>query len=941
MNPYKGLTQFFRGLLWVVTLGLLLMLVIPSVQYRLKTPDAKAITLASDEAEGIHWILDNRKIEVDENNLSSLIFVDNADDFNPELMAEINYNVLLAETLYSQFGGDLSKHIFLDNLFESTYTGYVGKTCTDLSDRREVPEAAIATYEATYGRPWRYYGQGIVLTNETDVIVLVEGDDYIGHLNFVSDNQTFSYEGYFEIIELTEDTSARFSIEVTEEGRQVLESLGLPDIFSAEITVSNRVFDGVYHSGQFSKIPVTMPSAYSSMAALMKNKMIFDEHYNESLYWKWYYPKIASLLKHEKDSKPYYVQDKGDGNLFYADNRQFYITDDKGARPFFMKGVNLGAALPGKTFTEFPVEKAVYVKWLEQMAQLNINTLRVYTLLPPVFYQALYEFNESHETPIYLLQEIWPEEYPLDHNYLGQAYNETYKKEIEYAVHAIHGNINIPMRDYRSNGIYKYDVSPYLIGYLVGREMEPEEVQATDTINEGYEFNGRYLYGVKGATPTETWLAQSCDYALAVEEQFYEDRPLVAIVSWPTLDPVTHVSEWSPLTGKTNKFNDNTVVDINNIGVHQENVSGFFGAYHIYPNYPDFMNNELTYNAYEDEKGRFRYGGYLQEFMAGHKKYPAVVAEYGIATSQVTAHISPDDYDHGGLTEEEQAEGIIRMTDAIVREGYSGAIIFEWMDEWAKKTWTTEPYMIPYAKNPFWHNVLDPEQNYGLVAVEAVEPEYTTPDADDATLSFGQNASFVYLELSDTLKGEKYPIEIAIDTVKEEDEEEVAEFLLRIGPTSELLANPGYNWINGYYHSIATNYEVYQPLIQMTNGENVSMLGDVTPERSVNLSVLRYGEFENPRANVYFDGVNWTVRIPYGLLGISDPSENEVLWDETVLRPIARDEITTVTIDAIDVMVINDNSAYTFELEEWTTPTYQTRYKNSFDSLSDYFKQLN
>jgi hypothetical protein len=39
------------------------------------------------------------------------------------------------------------------------------------------------------------------------------------------------------------------------------------------------------------------------------------------------------------------------------------------------------------------------------------------------------------------------------------------------------------------------------------------------------------------------------------------------------------------------------------------------------------------------------------------------------------------------------------MTEAIVNEGIRERSSFEWMDEWAKKTWTTEFYMIPYERH--------------------------------------------------------------------------------------------------------------------------------------------------------------------------------------------------------------------------------------------------
>src|SRR5689334_4941555 len=63
-------------------------------------------------------------------------------------------------------------------------------------------------------------------------------------------------------------------------------------------------------------------------------------------------------------------------------------------QPFYMKGVNLGVALPGQFPTEFPTNDSTYARWLELIAEAHANTVRVYTILPPAFYRALKAWNK-------------------------------------------------------------------------------------------------------------------------------------------------------------------------------------------------------------------------------------------------------------------------------------------------------------------------------------------------------------------------------------------------------------------------------------------------------------------------------------------------------------------------------------------------------------------
>ncbi len=979
MNRFKKYILMLRSFYWLTTLGIILLIIVPIFTYNNKPETHLNLVDLTEESEGLNWVIDNEKMRINENvklGNPDVILIDNYKKLDDHLIKSIEGNIVISEMLFDGIGNNIEMKEYIEKIIDVKYTGFTGKQYNDLSNMNEIPEQIVLTYEKNMKTNWDFYGEGIVLFNEQTVIVLEEDVDYKSGVHLRVNGLSAQYTGYFEVLESKRSSNsnnqfaAEFVLETTGKGDNKLSEYNLQNTLPAMIKVSNRLYDWHYFAGAFSKIPVTVPSNYNLMPQLMKNKIIYDTSIDEELYWKWYQNTLVQTLKDRKKLLEFSENDKVDNNLFKVDGKVIYKSSNdvnKQDQAFFMKGVNLGAALPGKTFTEFPMQKETYLNWLTQMADLNMNTLRTYTLLPPVFYDALKEFNDTHDQTIYLLQEIWPEEHPYMHNYLGEDYNKEYRKEIEYMVHAIHGNMNLPRRSYRAYGMYTSDVSEYLIGYLVGREMEPDEVQVTDNLNRKYEFNGRYLYSENNASPTEAWLASACDYALQIEDSFYSDKPIVGIVSWPTLDPKQHDSEWNTNGDKSRIYNDSTIVDINNIGIRADNTTGFIGAYHIYPNYPDFMNNEAAYDAYEDSEGRFRYGGYLEEFMEDHSKYPAVVAEYGISTSAETAHFTPDGYNHGGLSELDQAKGIIRMTESIIKEGYSGALIFEWMDEWAKKTWTTEPFMIPYERQQFWHNVLDPEQNYGLLSIEASDPVYETAVNADVVLgeakieraTVAQNEAFVYLQLTFSESLDLLPrLALAINTVGGQDT--VNEFILTTNssgpdtmPNAQLLVNPGYNWTKGKFMADKAPYASYESMVMLTNKENIAKDGTVTTSKSVDLSHLGVGDFDDNRNNIMLNSNIMTIRIPYGLLGVSDPSSKQVLSDSIQKIPVLRNEIKTTTQDHIYFSVLNNDNYESFndntfedipiielKLTSWELPKFKARLKNGFSAIAEYFDEI-
>jgi hypothetical protein len=645
---------------------------------------------------------------------------------------------------------------------------------------------------------------------------------------------------------------------------------------------------------------------------------------------------IAVLFIYKSSTSKNTEQAKKVPSIYRIDNtnmtsrtmdRHFEVYENGSWNKMFLKGTNIGSSIPGKWFTEFPADPALYRSWLEDIGKMNLNMIRLYTLFDPSFYQVLKEYNEdpTHST-IWLIQEIWPDDFVPGCNFHNPTYKSAYKQEVKQVINALHGNLEQPGRAFRAYGNYSADVSPYVLGVLIGREFEPEEVENTNKKSPEYtNHNGIYVK-INEGTPTEVWLAELCDFTMSYTQNTYKWQYPVGFVSWPTLDPLTHHSEREPLNiSAIPAYNDREEVRPDRFFKGSSNLAGFFGAYHIYPNFPDFMNNEPDFAKFIDKNGSFHYIGYLSSFMAIHPPYPAVVAEFGISTSLNTAHMNPDGFHHGGLSEADQGPMIARMVTAIKNEGYAGSIIFAWVDEWAKKTWNTEPYMIPWDRHVSWKNAMDPEQNYGIVAAEPDHIPFTgasykkdqfasssnsTRNTTIKALEKDVDEAFLYLAITlenmpKTKNGdilwEEIDLYIGIDTAKRDAGEfkmpikdlpklpTGIEFLLHIQSPEDtsLLVIPSYNRSKFRYSITASDKGVFEEIKAVVNRERITLDKRIFPALISDQSVLRYGQFDpkkqdyNSLAHWYIDAKTETIymRLPWMLLGFTDPSTATVIND--------------------------------------------------------------
>jgi hypothetical protein len=908
-------------------------------------------------------------------------------------------NTLVAE--YNTFGTPTPYYIQaqLYEMLRVRWTGWIGQYMADLSKGKTVPQWAVDRYERNTGETWLYSGPGFLFTDEENEVFVLEMGMDIGakgnQLNFTPEgSELFDLSGeryYNHIFDIVQplagvEVLATYTLDVTDSGARKLQEAGLTASFPA-ITRSTTAFHSTYYlAGNFADLPYTPNFHFLAWVPQIMTTTTTDTLESEkSFYWNTYIPVMSAIYQEAQQRKQTPIPEplvhiatvEGTQMVSRTKGNMLQVYQDNDWRDLFIHGVNIGIAMPGKWFTEFPKDKTVYYRWLTQIGEMQANTVRIYTLLDPEFYSAFALYNRLHpDQPLWLMQEIWPEEEPHGGDYLSDDYRMEFEQEIRHVVDAVHGNASIAERQGRAYGEYHANVAPYIIGYLVGRELEPQEVEATNILNPAFSFTGEYLKAVPGASPTEAWLAEGADYVLAYQEETYGWQHPVAIVNWPTLDALAHESERDEFGQKIREYNDRTSVDINSIEFGPKMKGGLFGAYHIYPNYPDFMNNEPAYDQYFDQEGRFRYGGYLQQFMEIHTQYPAVIAEFGLATGMGNAHYSPDGYHHGSMTEQVQGDGIIRMYEAMETEGYAGGIIFEWMDEWAKKTWTTEPYMIPYDRHILWHNAIDPEQNYGILALESVKPikvgAAMTGDGTIDSIELRLDASYLYIDISLTrpLDFTKEQLLIGLDTYDRERGElryrddlpyeapSGMEYLVVLdGPeTARLLVIPPYNYASYRYASYPSlnTSGTFESMAKLINKERALADGTPIPAHFEDSSALRYGHLIGSTNNWNVQGTAISLRIPWGRINVSDPSQGRVLDDNRLYYsdPL-RDVLDTRLSDGIAISIAciqnetrkllgslpatGESGKLILPWVPWNQPIFQERLKDSYPILRDYF----
>ncbi|MDF1575012.1 MAG: Ig-like domain-containing protein [Bacteroidales bacterium] len=488
---------------------------------------------------------------------------------------------------------------------------------------------------------------------------------------------------------------------------------------------------------------------------------------------------------------------------------QFAIWNGFNYIPVFIKGINLGVAVPGTQPGELAATAEDYRRWFDLIKEAGYNTIRLYTLHYPRFYQELRTYNLEHpQNPLLVIHGVWLEENETAADLYGQT--AFFDNEIREVVSAVHGDISIAHRFGKAYGDFNSDISPWVLAYLPGREIYPSEVRLSNEAHPGETSYDGVFFRLQSGDPVEVWLAQRLDGLLQYEQEHYQSIRPCGFSSWPTLDPIYHPTEHL-LEGSSEDLEQ---IDLANL-LSTENSPGFFIGYHAYPYYPDFIVQDPSYLAESDSLGPNNYLGYLMDLKAHYQDIPLIIAEFGVPSSWGSGHLSPSGMHHGGISEEEQGRWNIRMFDNIEHSGCAGGLQFSLIDEWFKQTWITNPYSDKQYRY-LWHNITSPEQNFGILAYAPPPAAFTEtasyPDSSITSIQVHSDYTFfrvrllmktaLYMEdtlwvafdtyesnLGESVLPDGQSIGVAPDTLR-------AEFALRIpmaGEHAQLYVIPSYD----------------------------------------------------------------------------------------------------------------------------------------------------
>lgn len=881
------------------------------------------------------------------------------------------------------------------------WSGWTGRYFDELNPHKnaEIPQWILEEFQES----WNYNGAGFVLVNDltTEVVVLEKKKHFKKkgiHIEFTVEGQkrfgltkSPNYQYWFDIVTAKSETNvlANYEWNLTDQGIQMLEEKEIPVQFAAVVENNHRTSPSYYFAGDFNDI-AEVPKFYK-LKGLQHLYKIGQKFSADAFYWSTYMPMMEKILSDFANDEEVIGSSEIPTRLNYnarVQDDSFEILKDDEWIPTTIKGVNIGMAKPGTFPGEAGITEDEYYEWFQQIGEMNANAIRVYTLHPPGFYNALKRYNEQYDEKIYVFQGVWINEEKLEESLdaFEKGNLQDFQDEIKTLVDVIHGNKIVEAEAGHASGVYRADISEYVIGWILGIEWYPHMVLNT---NETYktigDYNGEY-FETKGATAFEYWLAEQMNLTVKYEKDNYNWIRPMSFTNWVTTDILDHPAEPS-------EDEDLVGVDPNVIYTKDEmQLTEQFASYHVYPYYPDFLNFEESYQTHVDHRGEYNsYAAYLKDLHEAHR-IPLLIAEFGVPASRGLTHENPFGWNQGFHSEKEQGKIITHLFEDIMAEKLLGGLVFTWQDEWFKRTWNTVDYDNP-DRRPFWSNAQTNEQQFGLLSFDRLkinvdgntedwetEPLYDKNNGDLRSLYVDHDERYLYMRLDYDPSRKGYPI-FLLDVVPDQGNETIhgttditftngMEFIINLKESEASLFVDRYYDFYTYFYSHKLNLLKPKPDRPTNNSgeftiEQYALNKELyLPQQKITLPFSSYDAGKllkgnsNPQSEDYNSLADYYItedgmielRIPWLLIRAKDPSQQEFMGDFYVDGEEASAFVDDIRIGvlyyneqdefmdsfpAVENGVLNSLKGYTWE--NWDLPKFESRLKQSYYMLQESF----
>ena len=837
----------------------------------------------------------------------------------------------------------------LESLFGISTTGWVGRYIYDLQDLTDVPYWAPDMWRAKYGQEWNCSGPGILLVSrDGDILVLEEKTDFESK-NLLKISVTDEYRGefgrhslnyynWFELIEADSSTEviATYSFNVNATGAEELAAVSDTTTFAA---VTRQQQEGeapaYYFAGDFNDYTTKRQISNFMFADVFFRLLSFDRDGDiTNFYWNFYEPLMKHILKDILKNPTTAQSDEEQQNARVSESG-LQVLADGSWQDFDLKGFNINGEAPGDERYHYSRDASYYSSLLQSLGDMGGNCVRTYDLLPPEFYRALGEYNQSAEKPIYLIQGIMTPPSIEPAQTLENL--DAAKANIAAAIAAVHGGGEIAGNGTRETATYAYNVASYVIAYIVDPRLDDA---AADALLSGdgqtRAYTGTYISS--SANGVEALAAELCDYALDYMQSTYG-----------CMQPVSACSGAERLTGAPWVAEGRTTYNLSNLVPSEAAAQLYFTSCSLGSDDAALLNDEQSFaGAYSDNTGSFAWGGYIgtvRTLCSG----PVLIDRAGLSTN---SDMFEQESSVNGLSEQEQGNGIVRMLRAAEDQGYMGMLIADLNDNWSAASPEAETYTLPLSDNGLWQNPTDRAETTGVVAVESRTPSEVAMQLVDSSeasvmqqMQVSYNETYIYLTilLRSDIDYDLNEMIIGLDTYQRNDGEYYydgnyyansqsgMEYVIKFDSrtSASLYVAHSYNRNAGQYDS-AESYTASYDLV----------------------SALHYGNFTESNTHFYQAGVTLFLRIPWAMLNFADPAASLVIngAEDGALKTMATDgmifSVLVGSKESMDTVYIfpesKQSSGYKrLDLTPWTAQdvTYDIREKESCEILRRYFTQ--